>query len=162
VTIPRHSKDSEPLSALLAGAIEAAKRDDKEAAIAQLKQVLEAEPRHEVAAGMLASLYAELGLVERAMRQFQQVLEHHPENVLARFQLGVLQLTAHQPQQALDTLQAMLSMEGEFLAHFYSGQACIELGQAAPARSLFQRAAERMPPTHPLQEHLQAMLKSTG
>lgn len=162
MTTPRHSKDPELLSALLAGAIEAAKRDDKEAAIAQLKQLLEADPRHEVAAGMLAALYAELGLAERAMRQFQQVLHYHPGNMLARFQLGVLQLTARQPQQALDTLQPMLSAEGDFLAHFHSGLACVDLGQGARARPLFQVAAERMPPTHPLQVHLQAILKSTG
>lgn len=146
---------------LLEGAIQAVRRDDKDSAVAQLKELLAADPGHEVAGGMLASLYAELGMADRAAAQFSRVLAQHPGNVLARFQLGVLLLGQGQAQQALDTLAPMLAAADDYLAHFHSGLACMAMRQPARARPLFEAAAGRMPPNHPLQAQLQAMLEAT-
>lgn len=160
MTIPVKISDSQLLSRLDA-ATRAAKAGDKEEAITQLKQLLDADPRHELANGMLASIYAELGLTDQATHYFQTLLRHHPANVLARFQLGVLLLTAGNPQETIETLQPMLSLEDDFLAHFHSGLAFDALRQPARARALFQQAAKRMPASHPLHDNLQALLKAT-
>lgn len=161
VTTPSETIDGPQLLSKLNAATEAAKSGDKEAAISQLKQLLDINPRHELANGMLASIYAELGLIERAIHFFQKVLDHHPANVLARFQLGVLLLTHEQPQRSLDVLQPMLSMDDDFLGHFHSGLALVALGRPEQARKLFQQAAKRMPANHPLYEKLQAVLKAS-
>jgi tetratricopeptide (TPR) repeat protein len=139
-----------------------AKRGDLEAAIVHLKDVLGAAPDHEIANGMLAGIYAELKMPERATACYERVLVANPRNVLARFQLGLLQLTGGRPQEALETLRPNLSDNTEFLAHFYSGLALLELKKTGEARGLLQRAAQRMPADHALYPQLQALLEPRG
>lgn len=135
-----------------------AKRGDLEAAVVHLEELLVAEPENEIANGMLAGIYAELKMPERATVYYQRVLVANPRNVLARFQLGLLQLTGGQPQEALETLRPNLSDNTEFLAHYYSGRALLALGKPAEARVLLERAAQRMPVEHPLYAELQGLL----
>jgi tetratricopeptide (TPR) repeat protein len=137
-----------------------AKRGDLEGAIVHLKEVLRAEPEHEIAHGMLGGIYAELKLPERATSCYERVLALNPRNVLARFHLGLLQLTNRRPQEALETLRPNLSDKTEFLAHFYSGLALLELKRAEEARALLQQAAQRMPTDHQLYPQLQELLRS--
>jgi tetratricopeptide (TPR) repeat protein len=139
-----------------------AKRGELEAAIVHIKEVLGAAPDHEIANGMLAGIYAELQMPERATAHYERVLMANPRNVLARFQLGLLQLTGGRPQEALETLRPNLSDNTEFLAHFYSGRALLELGKTGEARVLLQRAAQRMPADHPLYSQLQGLLEPLG
>jgi tetratricopeptide (TPR) repeat protein len=137
-----------------------AKRGDLEAAIAHLKNLLGAAPDHEIANGMLGGIYAELKMPERATVCFERVLATNPRNVLARFQLGLLQLNGGHPQEALDTLRPNLADNTEFLAHFYSGVALLELKKPGEARVLLQQAAQRMPADHPLHSQLQGLLRN--
>jgi tetratricopeptide (TPR) repeat protein len=137
-----------------------AKRGDLEGAITHLKEVLSAEPDHEIANGMLAGIYAELKLPERATTCYERVLAINPRNVLARFQLGLLQLTSGRPKEALETLRPNLSDPSEFLAHFYSGIALIDLKKPEEARALLRQAAQRMPADHQLYPQLQELLRS--
>jgi Tfp pilus assembly protein PilF len=136
-----------------------AKRGDLEGAIVHLKEALVSEPDHEIANGMLAGVYAELKLPERATTFYERVLAINPRNILARFQLGLLQLTGGQPQKALATLQPNLADKTEFLAHFYSGLALLELKRTEEAHDLLQRAAQRMPADHQLYPQLQELLR---
>ena len=137
-----------------------AKRGELEAAIKHLKEVLGAAPDHEIANGMLGGVYAELKMPERATACYERVLATNPRNVLARFQLGLLQLNGGRPQEALDTLRPNLSDNTEFLAHFYSGLALLDLRKPAEARALLQQAAQRMPPDHQLYPQLQGLLRN--
>ena len=139
-----------------------AKRGELDEAIVHLKEILGATPDHEIANGMLAGIYAELKMPERATVHYQRVLAVNPRNVLARFQLGLLQLTGGQPQAAVETLRPNLADDTEFLAHFYSGQALLQLGKTGEARVLLQRTAQRMPTEHPLYGQLQGLLQSAG
>jgi predicted Zn-dependent protease len=139
-----------------------AKRGELEGAIVHLKEVLGAVPDHEIANGMLAGIYAELKMPERATARYEQVLVTNPRNVLARFQLGLLQLTGGRPQEALETLAPNLSDNTEFLAHFYSALALLELKKTGEARVLLLQAAQRMPADHPLYPQLQGLLDSRG
>src|SRR5229473_2163064 len=127
-------------------------------AFVHLKSLLASDPKHEIAVGMLAAIYAQIGLLDRAIEYFQQSLTINPQNVLARFQLGLTQLTAQRPQEALATWKPGLDQPGEFLAHFHSGLALLQLQKPAEARALFAHAARRMPKAHALYPQLQDLL----
>lgn len=159
---PAGNQTRPEVRAALSLAAACAKRGELEVAIVHLKEVLGAAPDHEIANGMLAGIYAELKMPERATACYERVLVVNPRNVLARFQLGLLQLTGGRPQEALETLRPNLSDNTEFLAHFYSGRALLELGKAGEARVLLQRAAQRMPADHPLYSQLQGLLEPLG
>jgi Flp pilus assembly protein TadD len=77
----------------LAALIEALKSGDYAAAISGLKDFLALHPRHEIALGLLAAAYAEIGMRNAASALYQQLLEAHPRNMLARLQLGLLMLS---------------------------------------------------------------------
>ena len=70
-----------------------------------LKEILSVEPDHEIANGMLAGIYAELKMPERATACYERVLAMNPQNVLARFQLGLLQLSGGRRQEAVENLR---------------------------------------------------------
>lgn len=125
-----------------------------------LKEVLRVEPEHEIANGMLGGIYAELKMPERATVCYERVLATNPRNVLASFQLGLLQLSDGRPQDAVETLRPNLSDNTDFLAHFYSGIALLELKKNNEARVLLQQAAKRMPPDHQLYPQLRDLLRS--
>lgn len=161
MTILLNVSDHDQLSARLSAATKAARAGDNEAAILELKHLLETDPRHELGNGMLASIYAQIGLTDRAVHYFRQTLDYHPDNVLARFQLASLQLQKGENSAALDTLRPMLSMPDDFLAHFHSGLALVALGQMARARELLLKAADNMPVDHPLHEQLRQLLKTS-
>lgn len=75
---------------LLGLAAAAAKQGDLESAIVHLKELLAADPRHEIALGLLAGIYAQLKMSDRAVALYRQVLEINPGNPLARLQLSLL------------------------------------------------------------------------
>jgi len=100
------SKQSQPdVRDALSLAAASAKRGDFEAAIVHLKEVLRAAPDHEIANGMLAGLYAELKMPERATACYERVLATNPHNVLALFQLGLLLRELNKPAEAHALLQ---------------------------------------------------------
>jgi predicted Zn-dependent protease len=156
---PPENQPGPDIRVALSLAATCAKRGELDAAIVHLKEVLGAAPDHEIANGMLAGIYAELKMPERATVYYQRVLAVNPRNVLARFQLGLLQLTGGQPQAAVETLRPNLSDDTEFLAHFYSGQALLELGKTGEARVLLEQTARRMPAEHPLYGQLLGQLQ---
>ena len=160
-SLPGNQPPPDVLQALSLAAA-CAKRGELEGAIVHMKEVLGAVPDHEIANGMLAGIYAELKMPERATARYERVLVANPRNVLARFQLGLLQLTGGRPQEALETLAPNLSDNTEFLAHFYSALALLELGKPGEARVLLQQAAQRMPADHPLYPQLQGLLERRG
>lgn len=123
-----------------------------------LKDLLAVHPRDEIALGMLAGIYAELKMPARAEALYREVLTVNPSNPLARFQLGLLQLAEKRPRAALEILRPALADESDFLAHFHSGLALRQLGQAGEARRLLEVAAQRMPADHILQPQLCRLL----
>lgn len=145
-------------TALLRSATDAAKRGELDAAIVQLKSLLDLDPKNEVALGMLAAIYAQIGLRDKAAEYFQRTLQVNPRNSLARFQLGLMQLADQKPEEALETWKLSLADPGEFMAHFHSGLALLALKRPGEARGLFEQAARHMPADHPLRGQLQQLL----
>jgi predicted Zn-dependent protease len=134
----------------LGKATQDAKDGNLDEAVTTLKQILCDEPRHEIALGMLAATYLQIGMHEAAIERFQALLEAHPKNPLARFQLGMALLGLERPQEALNAWRPLLDGESDFMGHFHSALALIQLGRRAEAMPLLECAAQRMPASHPL------------
>jgi tetratricopeptide (TPR) repeat protein len=133
--------------------IEAVKQGQFDRAIGGLKQFLTDWPDHEVALGLLASTYFQIGMPEAARERYERLLENNPANALARFQLGLILLDSD-PARSLELWQPLLAVENEFMAHFHSALARIRLGDPVAARPLLEQAARHMPPGHPLHAQL--------
>ena len=130
------------------------RNNDLAEAIETLKEILADDAKHEIATGMLASIYFEIGRVEAAIDLYEKLLSYNPDNPLARFQLGLARLNDGQPRQALDVWEPMLEMENDFMAHFHSALAQLELQQPRQALELLLKAREHMPVGHPLYPQL--------
>ncbi len=127
-------------------------------AITALKEILAEDPRHEISRGMLAAIYLQLGMHEKACAHFEQLLEINPGNPLARFQLGMAHFSAGEAERAIATWEDLLAQEGEFMAHFHTGLALLQLAQPERAREMFEAAKLAMPASHPLLPQLEALL----
>jgi predicted Zn-dependent protease len=95
---PAGSRSQLDVREALSRAAASAKSEDFAGAIAHLKELLAVEPDHEIANGMLAGIYAQIGMPERATEHFQRVLAINPQNPLARLQLEQLQQTGGTPE----------------------------------------------------------------
>jgi predicted Zn-dependent protease len=73
-------------------ALHASSIGDPHACLMHLGQVLHQEPKNAGATYLLATVHAELGLVERAIRGFESVLAVDPRLTIARLQLAMLLL----------------------------------------------------------------------
>lgn len=147
---------------LIASASEAAKTGKIDEAITSLKRLLDQQPDHELGIGMLASLYAEIGMLDRAESFFEKALSINNSNPLARLHLGATQMQSGKKEQALSTLKPLLEDDKDFLAHFYSGTILADLNKNEKARIMFTTSAQRMPGNHPLQGKLQEQLKAVA
>ena len=121
-----------------------------EEALATLKQITSDEPDHEVALGMLASAYAELGMRDRARQLFDEILKVNPGNPLARFQRGLMDFEDGRLESALELWRPLLADENDYMGHFHSALALMQLKQPTKARDLLVTAKERTPSNHPL------------
>ena len=144
--------------ALLREAAAAVGQRDFEQALLRLKRLVALDSHHELAIGMLAAVYAELGMPERAIEYFGRVLTLNPANPLARLQLGLLQSSLGRTQQALDTWTPGLKDPNDFAVHFQSGVVMLQLKRPVEARALLATAEQRMPADHPLRASLRELL----
>lgn len=143
----------------LAPLIEAVRAGNYDVAIAGLKAILQAHPGHEIATGLLAASYFQIGLRDQARVLYEQLVAEHPANALARFQLGLLR-SSDDPRAALSIWEPLLEADEEFMAHFHSALAHIQLGDPAAAEALLEHAARYMPASHPLREQLNQLRES--
>lgn len=136
-------------------AVSALRASDNEMAMETLKQLLADIPGHELASGMLASIYAEIGMVDEAIGLYQGVIAQHPDNHLARVQWGQLLFNRGQSIEALDVWEPVRAASDDYMAHFLSALAMIKLGRLDEARDLLAIASLRMPQTHGSRPHLE-------
>jgi tetratricopeptide (TPR) repeat protein len=138
----------------LADATEQVKEGNLEKAISSLKTILDNRPDHEIALGLLASIYLQIGMNEQAIKYYQALLNVNPDNPLARFQLGMAQLATGQPELALETWEPMLKLKNEFMANFHSALALLQLNRPQEALNQLLDAGRHMPSSHPLYPQL--------
>lgn len=135
------------------------KRGDLEAAMGHAKTVLSLDPGNEIALGLLSGIYVQLNLRDRAESCLRKILAVNSHNMLARYQLGLLQFEGGQPQAALDTWAPALEDDKEFMCHFHSALALLQLQKPQPARPLLEHCAPRIPRNHELYPRLQELLE---
>lgn len=152
----------EQIRADLRPLIDAMKAGQFDAAVEGLKNFLATYPDHEVGTGLLASAYFQIGLVDKAQPLYERLVATCPQNALARFQLGMLYFTQQEFRQAITTWQPLLSTEDEFMAHFHSALAHVQLGEISAARPLLERAAKTVPLNHPLAPQVHAAHTKLG
>lgn len=92
---------------LLFLAMDAAKHDRHEAAIAFLKRALEQAPNHAQAHYFLAAEHAQIGMYDRAAEEMARAVELDPGLHTAHFQLGLLHLTAGRLESASSAWQPL-------------------------------------------------------
>lgn len=154
--------ESDDPQELLRRATAAAGERDFEQALVCLKRLLARDARHELATGMLAAVYAELRMTERAIEYYRRVLALNPANPLARLQLGLLESSLGRTEDALATWKPSLEDPTDFVVHFQSAVAMLQLQRTTEARALLTTAAQRMPANHPLRPTLQELLARLG
>lgn len=126
------------------------KSNNFDEAIPLLQDLLKSEPQHELALGLLASIYAEIQMTDKAIDLYQQLLSINPNNPLARLQLGMLFYANNQFDEAIEIWLASLTDEKNFVLHYYTGMAYLQKQQPEHASAMFEKARHYMPDTHAL------------
>lgn len=97
-------------------------KEDFSSALLKLKHAISFDGISDEAFSMLAKVYAQIGLSEKAISYFERFLQNNPDALLEKFQLGVAQLDAGQSNGALDTWRELLTTHpGYPPALYYSG-----------------------------------------
>jgi len=99
--------DAEELTYL---ALQAMEQNRDEDAINCLKRGLALEPRNGILHHLLGAMYAQLGMIERAIAEMTLATECAPALHMARFQLGLLHFTSGDPQAADDAWQPLAEL----------------------------------------------------
>lgn len=121
---------------LLHLAINAAGRDAHGDAIEYLKQALQCDPEHANARYLLGAEYAQIAMYDRAVEEMQRALVAAPDLHIARFQLGLLQITAGDAAQAAQSWQALEALgDGHPLFQFTRGLLCMANGDFASCQA---------------------------
>src|SRR4051812_20967906 len=79
---------------LLYLALQAMEQDRDADAISCLKRGLALEPKSGVLHHLLGAMYAQLGMIDRAVDEMTQAITFAPDLHIARFQLGLLHFTS--------------------------------------------------------------------
>ncbi|WP_346837620.1 tetratricopeptide repeat protein [Microbulbifer sp. SAOS-129_SWC] len=126
-----------------------------EQAVSLLKEYLLEFPQNEVALGMLASTYQQLGMSGDARDNFRKILSFNEENALARFQLGMTYFQEKNWSQALAEWQSLIESGTEYASLFYGAMCHLNMGDQESAVKYFKMSAKLMPKSHPLYGSLQ-------
>jgi tetratricopeptide (TPR) repeat protein len=114
-------------------------------ALARLKALVSLAPPPADSLAMMARVYAQLGLMERAQAAFRRYLESHPEAAHETFELGATYFDQGNDSQALEHWnQALAIVPTHPPALFFSAAALSRTGKVADAR-----------------RHLEVLFKST-
>lgn len=135
--------------------LELMKAENYESAIPLLKEFVAEFPANEVALGMLAAAYQQLGMAGSSRQLFQQILAQNERNALARFQLGMTYFQERSWVEALEIWEPLVDSGEDFAATFYSGICHANLGKRDSAIKLFKASSNKMPRNHPLFQQLE-------
>jgi tetratricopeptide (TPR) repeat protein len=121
-------------------------RGDPNAALADWTAVIGLEPLNATALGRRASLYRQLGEIDKARADFATVLALDPDSMDARLGRGYIALQAGDWDQAVADLdQVILLQPGLALVHYGRSRALAGLGRYAEAMADVAEAVRRAP-----------------
>jgi tetratricopeptide (TPR) repeat protein len=92
---------------LFARVMQAVRAHNHSEAFSLLKYALEQHPEDARWHYLLGAEYAQIGLYDRALAMMKQALDRDPTLSIAWFQVGLLQLSQGQPEQAIATWQTL-------------------------------------------------------
>jgi len=121
-----------------------------EQAMNLLKTFLQHEPDHELATGMLASIYAEIDMPEKALELYGHVLEINSANILARFHLGLIHFNLGDYAKAIEIWKPAADEPTDFMLKYYLGLAYLKTNELRAGIHSLAAARELMPEEHPL------------
>ncbi len=148
---------SKDVRELLSSAVTHVKAGDLDDALTTLKELLERDPKNEIALGLLAAIWCDLGLVQKGTQGLKELLARDPGNPLARIQLGLTQRADGKPELALATWKQGVEA-GDIGALYWSAVVKYENGAAEEALKMLTRAAALTGPAHPLHQAVQQLL----
>jgi tetratricopeptide (TPR) repeat protein len=112
----------------------------KDASLYQLERTLATDPGNAELHHLFGAALAQSGDYARAERELIRSLELNPQGHVARFQLGLLQLTNAQPQRAIETWAALESLpDGAALKLFKRGLEALIQDRFADCARLLER-----------------------
>jgi tetratricopeptide (TPR) repeat protein len=139
-------------------AVTATREQRYEEALTYLKEIVDDRPNDEVALGMLASVYADIDMKDRARELYDRILGFNEANPLARLQRGLLDFEEQHIESALAIWEPLLATDHDFVGHFYTAVAMLQLGRRDGVQSLLLTAKRRMPGNHPLVAEVDKLL----
>lgn len=142
---PLHaSADEQRYDQAMQEALRCTDTQDFAGAQTQLAEAMRISPASAVPHFLLAANFAQQGDSQEAEAQFIQCLLRDPTFALARFQLGLLQLTNGRGSVAMATWDPLLaSVEDTYLKRFAQGFQEILLGNRASAERFFREGMSR-------------------
>jgi tetratricopeptide (TPR) repeat protein len=143
---------------LLFLALQAMEQDRDEDAISCLKRGLALEPRSGILHHLLGAIYAQLGMIDRAIEEMTLATTYAPELHMASFQLGLLHFTSANLPEAEKAWQPLAELPEENpLALFRSGLMHLARDEFALCVAELRRGLERNT-EHPSLNHDMRML----
>lgn len=125
---------------LLHLAMEALRRNDHGTALTYLKLGAQRFPGNVSVAFLLGAEHAQIGMFDRAEAEFIRALELDPGLAIARFQLGLLQLTQARPEDAKATWLELDALPAEHaLRLFKQGLEALAIDSFDEARHLINQ-----------------------
>ncbi|MCG6971462.1 MAG: tetratricopeptide repeat protein [Gammaproteobacteria bacterium] len=103
-------------------ALQASQANDPQKSIGILKSAIEQSPEDARMWYMLASLYTDIGIYDKAIHNMEKALQIDPNYAIARFHLGLLQLTSGNRELANTTWLPLNALgETHYLVLFKTG-----------------------------------------
>ena len=137
------------------------KNGNVEEGLLKLKSLYASDDSDVEVLGMLASLYAQLGLLEKARTLYEKILKVEPKSFLTNFQLGMTYFDTGEIDQALKVWEQVLSQESVFPpALFYRGLALSQKGEIADAKQSLETLLQSAEPDNLYFEKAQELIQS--
>ncbi len=136
------------------------KKKQFDQALSVLKAMDETYGQDELVLGMMAGVYFQIGMVERAEFHYRKVLNLNPNNGLALLQLGLAQIALDRPAAAVVVWRPLLLDQQNFMAYFHTGLALLEMGRQQEAIDHLLIATANMPADHPYREKAEELILS--
>jgi len=143
---------------LLYLALQAMEQDRDEEAISCLKRGLALEPKNGILHHLLGAMYAQLGMIDRAIEEMTLAITYEPGLNMARFQLGLLHFTSTDIAAAEKVWEPLLELPAEHpLYLFRSGLLHLARDEFADCIAQLRLGVERNT-EHPSLNHDMIML----
>jgi tetratricopeptide (TPR) repeat protein len=135
--------DNEELIALARLDVE---KGDLESGLSKLKQVVKSKDDVPEAKTMLARLYAQLGLFDKAQEFYQSFLDDNPDALVESFQFGMTYFDSGERNRAIDIWNGVLEKNPVFPpALYYKSVALMQEGQSADAKISIEKLLQSAP-----------------